>query len=186
MHQRATMWQTQPMQQQKSQGYDDLEGDDDLGGDPESTRRQMTPQDHIAVRQANRKVREAEERAAKLERDKAFLRIGVDPDNAVGIEALFVKAYDGPLTQEALIAEAVKVGVLVPTPPSPQETERALEDQAALEAQQRINQAAVSGQTAAGNAEDQTRLALQQAYKEGGIEALTDTLAANGIQQVTR
>lgn len=151
--------------------------DDEHDGDEEDGPR--TNSDFAALRKANKARKQAEAKAAAYERTLAFVRAGIDPE-AQGMAAYFVKGYDGDLTPEKIREAAVSAGVLAPPAPDPAEQEAAQRQQAALEAQQRIAGAATAGM-AAPSAGEEDQIALAEAMRQGGIEALTATLAAQGI-----
>lgn len=96
-------------------------------------------------------LRAAADKGRKLERENAFLKAGIPVDTGVG--SLLLKAYEGPLDQEALKAAWAEYSPPPANPATPEVTEQAageavaqqqaqaLEAQAALDAQQRQDQA---------------------------------------------
>lgn len=64
-------------------------------------------------------LREAADKGRRLERENAFLKAGIDTDDAR--MRYFVEGYKGELTKEAIVAEATAAGFV--TPPAPPATE---------------------------------------------------------------
>ncbi len=64
-------------------------------------------------------LREAAERGRKALRENAFLKAGINPDDAK--MKYFVKAYDGELDPEAIKAEATEAGLLGAPAPAAEE-----------------------------------------------------------------
>ena len=107
----------------------DFEEDEDTG----EKYVRLSEKDAIAqrelARQATANVNAADERDA-AQRELAFLKAGVDAGSPIG--KMFVKAYDGDLTAEAIKAAATEIPGLVgepaapaPSTPTPEEAEAA-------------------------------------------------------------
>lgn len=77
------------------------------------------------LRRAADEGRAAKAEAAKLQRELAFAKAGVDTDSKLG-QMLF-KTYEGDLDVEAIKAEAAEIGIgqPAPTPPAEDPAERA-------------------------------------------------------------
>lgn len=71
------------------------------------------------LRAAADRGKEAERKAAALERENAFIKAGIDVDDPRA--KYFVAGYDGELTKDAIVAEATVAGVLTPPAPPAQE-----------------------------------------------------------------
>lgn len=93
--------------------YDDHDDADDTTDTTANTsgknwRREMEEQRAEARAEAQRNKGEADTAKKEL----AFLRAGIDPNNLTPQQKLFVKAYDGDLTAEAVKAAATEYGVI--------------------------------------------------------------------------
>lgn len=77
---------------------------------------------------------EADQHTEAIARENALLKAGVDLKGPLG--QMFAKAYDGELTEEAIVAAATEVGAITTTtPPEPPDPITDAERQAALERQ---------------------------------------------------
>lgn len=104
----------------------------------------IDPNESVGMRELREfSDRQAEELAALKEqqtvseglaRENALLKAGVDLKGPLG--QMFAKAYDGDLTEEAIVAAATEVGAITTTtPPEPPDPITDAERQAALERQ---------------------------------------------------
>lgn len=84
----------------------------------------MVSRDQIrALEKKAKKADELEAELAKRDREVAFRKAGVDPDDAKA--RYFVKGYDGELTAEAIRKEAEGIGLVAVQEPTPEEKEAA-------------------------------------------------------------
>jgi hypothetical protein len=130
-------------------------------------------------RQTPAELREAAKRGAKakaeadaLKRENAFLRAGIDPDDTR--LRYFVKGYEGDLDPTVIRAAAVEAGFIQP----PQQPSDPAADQA-REGQTRV-QAASSG-TSPEFDTNSVDYAMEQAYREGGLEGLSAVAQQYGV-----
>jgi len=144
----------------------------------------QTNSDFAALRKQTQATKQAEAKAAAKDREVAFLRAGIDPEAKEGIVGYFAKGYEGEMTPEAIKAAATAAGILQAPAPTPEQIAAQQANQDALGAAGRISQAA-GAQMAQPTTDMQTRQAMEDAYKAGGIEALTAVLQAQGIPRVT-
>lgn len=115
-------------------------------------------------------LRRVKEELAKMKREAAFLRAGIDPtDQRL---SYFVKGYEGETTPDAIRAEAIKAGFLQPEGAQDQG------DPADIEAQNRV-QVAAGGLGA--DQPDLASAALDSAFREGGQEGLISFLQQQGV-----
>ena len=159
-----------------TQSYDEF--DDGQGED----RPPQTDAEFAALRRQTQATKKAEALAAARERENAFLRAGIDPE-AQGMASYFVKGYDGELTKDAIIAAATAAGIVKAPEPTPEQVQQQAAQAETLAAQQRVSQAA--GAQMASSDDLLARQAMDDAYKAGGIEALTEVLNGMGIPRVT-
>ena len=146
-----------------------------LAGDPEpDDRKPQTPQEWAALRRANTAAKRAAEERDAAKREIAFIKAGIDPEDAR--LSYFVKGYDGPAEADKIREAAIAAGFLQ----APAPTEGQAQAQVDLQAQQRVAAASTAAQ-AAPTADAAQRQALNDAYKAGGMEALTAAMAAAGI-----
>jgi hypothetical protein len=75
-------------------------------------------QDNLAdLRRAAEDGRKARDTAARLERELAFTKAGIDTDTGVG--KLLFQSYDGDPTKDAVLAAAAEYGITPATPEAP-------------------------------------------------------------------
>lgn len=158
------------------QFYDD-DDQGDQGDGPKS------PGDFKALREANRATREAMAAADAAKRETAFLRAGIDPDDTR--LSYFVKGYDGDLKADTIKQAAIDAGFIQAPQPTPDQQQQAAQQQQALAAQQRVATVGQAGPGATPDIGAQQRQALEDAYKAGGIEAMTAAMQAMGVPRVT-
>jgi ribosomal protein L12E/L44/L45/RPP1/RPP2 len=158
-----------------------FDGDDD--GDDGQNDGPKTPGDFKALREANRATREAVERENAAKREAAFLRAGIDPDDTR--LSYFVKGYDGDLKADLIKQAAIDAGFIQAPAPTPEQQEQTAAQQQALAAQQRVAAVGQAGPGATPDLAVQQRQALEDAYKAGGIEAMTAAMQAMGVPRVT-
>lgn len=146
--------------------YDD---EDDLPDDPpkKPNWRRKLEQDAAAGR-------EAQEKAAKLERELAFAKAGIDPADPK--MSYFVKGYDGEMTADAVKKAATEAGFIGQAAAPPAEPTAA--EVAALD---RVSQASAGAGTA--QAADPVK-GLYDADREGGREAVLAQLVKDGLVNV--
>ena len=140
--------------------------------------------DFAALRKQTQATKVAEKAASDAKREAAFLRAGIDPDSKEGIASYFVKGYEGDLTADAIKAAATAAGVLQAPALTPEQVLQQSANQDALAAAQRAS-AAAGAQMSAPTDDMVVRQAMDDAYKAGGIEALTAVLQSMGIPRVT-
>lgn len=96
----------------------------------------------------NKTLREQAAEAARLKRERAFSKVGIDPEDPAA--RYFVKGYEGDLEPEAIRQAAIEARLLSPDP-TPQDAEE-------QQAWGRTNQVAAGSQTVDGpNIEDRIR-----------------------------
>jgi hypothetical protein len=154
--------------------------DDDDQGDGDGPK---TPGDFKALREANRATREAVAAADAAKRESAFLRAGIDPDDTR--LSYFTKGYDGDLKADAIKQAAIDAGFIQAPQATPEQQQAQVQQQEALAAQQRIAGVGQAGPGATPDIGAQQRQALEDAYKAGGIEAMTAAMQAMGVPRVT-
>jgi hypothetical protein len=157
--------------------YDEF--DDGDGGDE---RPPQTNAEFAALRKQTQATKKAEALAAATQRENAFLRAGIDPESQ-GIASYFVKGYDGDLSKDAILAAATAAGIIQAPQPTADQIAQQQAQADALAASQRVGLAA-NAQMASSD-DLTTRQAMDDAYKAGGIEALTAVLQGMGIPRVT-
>jgi hypothetical protein len=162
-----------------------IEIDDALlhGGQQSQQGGPQTNSDFAALRRQTNATKAAEAAAESAKREAAFLRAGIDPEAKEGMAPYFVSGYKGDLTPDAIKAAALAAGILQATPPTPEQVAAQQQQAADLAASQRIGGAANAAQGY--DADMAIRQAMDDAYKAGGIEALTAVLQAQGIPRVT-
>lgn len=114
--------------------------DDILDEEDQQSTQQQESHDIRRLRERDKIATKLERENAQLKLDLAFTHSGIDMTNPVG--QLFVKAYDGAPTVEAVKESAVKYGVLAPPPPVVSEQEA--QDLAVI-AQAGVSNSATSG-----------------------------------------
>ncbi len=150
-----------------SDTYDEYDDDavDDTDEKPERTNAEWAE-----LRRAKKERDNAKNELAKMKREAAFMRAGIDPtDQRL---SYFVKGYEGETTPDAIRAEAIKAGFLQPEGAQDQG------DPADIEAQNRV-QVAAGGLGA--DQPDLASAALDAAFKEGGQEGLISYLQQQGV-----
>lgn len=147
---------------------DENDYDDDY--EDEQDDRQRSNSEWAALRQEKKARRQAEEQANRAQRELAFVKAGIDPDDPR--MSYFVKGYDGDISRDAIRQAAIDAGFLAaPGAPDPQA-------QQAVAAQQRIAVAASAG--SAEMTEDAATARLVEAYEQGGTAAMLAALEAEG------
>lgn len=157
-----------------SDQYDfEPDGDETPDGEDGPT----TNADFAWRRKQQKAVRDAQAEAQAAKREAAFLRAGINPDDAR--LSYFVKGYDGDLTADAITKAAVDAGFLAPPPPDPQQVQQQ---------QDTTTLARVAGYTAeaqsAPGAEEAAIAAMREAVESGGPDALAAYLRSQGVPQV--
>lgn len=132
------------------------DNDDDFDGQSE-----QNPEGIASLRRAAEKGTKAEAKATKLERENAFLRAGIDPDDSrLGY---FYRGYEGEMTADAIRAAATEAGFIA-APPADPAVQQHQEGQAQV-------QAAATGSEAEFNPSG-AKYAMEKAMAEGGVEAM--------------
>jgi hypothetical protein len=134
---------------------------DESYGNPPENDQQPNPVNIQSLRDAAERGRKLEPKVANLERENAFLRAGIDPDDTS--LKYFYRGYDGELNPDAIKAAAIEAGFVAPPPPDPAV-------QAHQQGQGQV-QAASAGTEAAYDPAGAV-YAMQQAMAEGGVEAM--------------
>lgn len=114
-----------------------------------------------SLRDAAKRGKAASEKAAKLERENAFLRAGVDPDDPK--LGYFYRGYNGELSSDAIKAAAIEAGFINPPQADPAVQQHA-QGQQAVDAASAGVEAVYDPQGAIHS--------LEQAFAEGGVEAM--------------
>lgn len=129
-------------------------------------------EDFKNLRAKARKADQYEKENSSLKRELAFTKAGIQTDDPKMV--YFIKGYDGDLEPQAVRQAAIEAGFISAPVDEP--------DPAVLAAQ--AGQAAV--QAASSGTEpkfDETAIdfQMQQAYKEGGLQALSDVAQKYGV-----
>ena len=143
-----------------SDQYDDTDADE--RGD----------EDFKNLRAKAKKADQYERELSQMKRELAFVRAGVPMDDPK--MSYFIKGYDGDLEPDAIKTAAIEAGFMAP----PQQQTDPLVEQA------KAGQAAVlaaSTGTEVGFDEMAVQYAMDQAYAEGGIGALSDVAQQYGV-----
>lgn len=128
-----------------------------------------------ALRDAAARGRKAQERAEKLERENAFLKAGVNPDDPK--LGYFYRGYDGDLSADAIRAAAVEAGFIDPPQADPVVQEHAQGQRAVEQAS-----AGLEGLYDPAGAVH----SLEKAFAEGGVEAMVQAGKQFGLRTVTQ
>lgn len=142
---------------------DELDSDDDSD---DGSRVTLSRQQIRAMERDAKQARQANERAAQLERELAFARVGTDFTERQ--QKALMASIDGDVTADSLRTAAEELGFLQPRPDSVS-TEQAATD--------RIANAATGSPTETGD-DDLAR--LYRADREGGKDALLAELQRAG------
>lgn len=130
-------------------------------------------EDFKNLRAKAKKADQYEREMQALKRELAFVRAGVPLDDPK--MTYFIKGYDGELEPDAIKTAAIEAGFMA----APQQQADPLVEQA--KAGQAAVIAASSGSEMAGFDEMSVQYAMDQAYAEGGIEALSDVAQQYGV-----
>lgn len=158
-----------------SDEYDGEDGFDGAEGDEGGPR---TNSEFAALRKANQAAKRAERERDDARKEVAFLRAGIDPTDVR--LSYFTKGYEGDLKPDAIRQAAIDAGFIQPPPPSPEQVQA----QQGQEAVGRVAGYAAGAQATPGLEQQQT-LALEEAYRRGGMDGLTAALRSMGIEEVT-
>lgn len=148
---------------------DDLDADDDLQDDGGS----KVTLDRQRIRSLERdakQARKAAEENARLQRDLAFIKAGIDTDDPK--LAYFVRGYDGEISPDAIRAAAEQAGFLTPS----QDTQ----DAAAQERLSAASAGATSTIPPAANSDEARIAELHEAARTGGKEAVLAKIREHG------
>lgn len=129
-------------------------------------------EDFKNLRAKARKADTLERENATIKRELAFVKAGVPLDDPR--MTYFVKGYDGELDPDAIRTAAVEAGFMAP----PQQQQDPVVDEA------RSGQAAaVAASTGLDHGFDENAIgyAMDQAYAQGGLEALSDVARQYGV-----
>jgi hypothetical protein len=131
---------------------------------------QRSNSDWATLRRTASKAKKAEAEALQAKRELAFLRAGVDLDDPRS--TYFVKGYDGEVNVDAIRSAALEAGFIQQReqPPSSDATSA-----------QRIRAAAAGGVPSAGGGLDGISARMDDAYRQGGNEALVAQLQNEGF-----
>jgi len=131
---------------------------------------QRSNSDWATLRRTASKAKKAEADALQAKRELAFLRAGVDLDDPRS--TYFVKGYDGEVSVDAIRSAAIEAGFIQQKeqPPSPD----------ALGAE-RIRAAASGGIPINGGGLDGVAARMDDAYRQGGNQALVNQLEREGF-----
>lgn len=141
-----------------------------------------TPQDWGRYRDLEKKFKAEQAKNAEMARTLAFRDAGINPadKDAPAHTQLFVDGYKGELTAEAITAEAIKMNILKAPEAAPDPTTDPAKKQAA-EAAARVDAASNGAQPDAASTSVER---VDQAFEEGGMEAMQAELRAQGIPTV--
>lgn len=128
-----------------------------------------------SLRDAADRGRKAAAKAEKLERENAFLRAGVDPDDSK--LGYFYRGYDGELSVDAIRAAAVEAGFVAPPQADPAVQEHQ-QGQQAVDAANAGTESVYDPQGAVHS--------LEQAFAQGGVEAMIEAGKQYGLRTVTQ
>lgn len=135
---------------------------------------QQNPNDIASLRAAAEKGRKLEPKVSKLERENAFLRAGINPDDkALGY---FYRGYEGEMSADAIRSAAVDAGFLSPPAPDPTVQQHQQGQQAV--------QAASAG-TEASYDPNGAIYAIQKGMAEGGVEGMIEAGRQYGLPVAT-
>lgn len=151
----------------------DFDGDGEHDGDADGP---STNADFAWRRKQQKAVRDAEAERDAAKREAAFLRAGINPDDAR--LSYFVRGYNGDLTADAIKQAAVDAGFVAPPPPDPQQQQ----NQQDVDTLSRVAGFQAGAQEAPGQAEVAIA-AMKDAIESGGTDALAAYLRSQGIPQ---
>ena len=153
-----------------SDNYNEDFSDDDI------LEQEEPQQDIKSLRRAANQKKKLEAELESMRRELAFARAGLPLDDPK--MRYFVKGYDGEMTAESIREAALEAGFLASQ--QPQQSGPDPQMQAAAAAQQRVMQAS-AGATTPDSSETSALAALEEAMREGGVEALLDVARQYGI-----
>jgi hypothetical protein len=156
----------------------DIEYDGDDEVETEESEEQSEKETPQGLRRAANKTRKVDAQNAALQRENAFLKAGIDPDDQR--LRYFVKGYDGELTPAQIRQAAIEAGFI--QPPAEFQQEQSAQ-QYNLGAQSRV-MAASAGAQVEGVTEAAVLMQLEQAMNEGGIEAMLDVARSYGVPTI--
>lgn len=135
--------------------------------DEDNDQQERTDAEWAKLRRERKAKEQAEAEAAKAKRELAFLKAGLDPDDPK--TSYFVKGYEGEDTPEAIRKAAVEAGFLAEPSPEPV-------DDTPVNTQDRITNASQGASEIDATEED-----IIKAFNEGGMDALSAALRAQGV-----
>jgi hypothetical protein len=135
----------------------------------------LDPNIRRELREGRRQRAEQEAEIAKLRRDTALAKAGIDDSTPLG--RMFAKSYDGDISVEAIKAAAEEIpGLLAPPPPDPNAMSAA-----ELEAQRRM--AGSSGGAGAGGPDAQSQFNSQIAEMQARFARGDTSLTMEEVMQ---
>lgn len=143
---------------------------DDFEDDFEDADVEASPR---GLRRAANKSKKLENELSKLQRELAFTKAGINPDDPR--MRYFVKGYDGELSSEAVRQAAMEAGFLQSQASGP---DPVMQQTAA--AQNRVMQAS-GGAIVEDSSEEAALSRLEAAMEEGGVDAMFDVARQYGI-----
>ena len=135
--------------------------------DDDNDTQERTDAEWAKLRRERKAKEAAEAEAAKAKRELAFLKAGLDPDDPK--TSYFVKGYEGEDTPEAIRKAATEAGFISEPTPEPV-------DDTPVQTQDRITGASQGAAEIDTAVED-----ISKAFNEGGMDALTSALRAQGV-----
>jgi hypothetical protein len=145
-----------------SNQFDEIEEDDPV---------EQQPSEIQSLRAAAKKGKASEQKASKLERENAFLRAGIDPDDPrLGY---FYRGYEGEMTADAIRAAATESGFIAP----PQQDPAIAAHQAGEAAVTRAS----SGTEAVFDPQGAV-YAMEKAFAEGGVDGMVQAGVQYGLK----
>ena len=144
-----------------SEQYNEMHDDDEQGNE-----------DFKNLRAKARKADQYEKENSSLKRELAFVKAGIQTDDPK--MAYFVKGYDGDLEPQAVRQAAIEAGFIAAPTDEP--------DPAVLAAQ--AGQAAVQAASSGTEPQFDERAIdyqMEQAYQQGGLQALSDVAQKYGV-----
>lgn len=127
-----------------------------------------------ALRAAAKRAKALERENATMKRENAFLRAGITMDDPK--MSYFVRGYDGDLDPEAIRTAALDAGFIQ----AQQDTGQTAQVVEGVQAEARVVQAA-AGAATNDVSEQAAAQRLEDAFKQGGVEAMLAAAASLGI-----
>lgn len=144
-------------------------GDEEQEGEQQE---QRPNSDWAALRQVEKRAKQAERQLAEATRKLAFIEAGVDTSSKAA--GYFIKGYDGEITPEAIRSAAMEAGFVKDTR-DPQVAQ-------AAQSQARIGSLASGAQPETASGADAAARRIQEAFERGGQQAMYKQMTFEGLQ----